>query len=368
LLATIKAWIKNFDIKPQPPMLALMLEQAQEFIAHGEILSAIVLLKNILYLSATNATALKLLSLAYLEASNYPAGLRIVKCALHYYPTEMLLWRYQGMLLAASGKAPLSIHSFTQACSLAPDSATNRHLLKAASNDGRQNTELAYIEGLFDYYAAQFDTSLGKLRYHAPAYLIATVAQQVGTHFNTIVDLGCGTGLVGQQIAATLSFNNLIGVDIANQMLVMAQAKNIYNHLYHNDILTYLQTTALADILTSTNNPANDPKANLIVCCDVLMYIGELSALFAAISQLVINTSNQQARNLFIAFSTEANNNNADNYFLNINGRFAHHGNYILHMLTSQQLKLIYQEPITIRYERNQPVHGNIYVICGQNT
>jgi predicted TPR repeat methyltransferase len=53
-----------------------------------------------------------------------------------------------------------------------------------------------------------------------------------------VLDAGCGTGLVGQNLKPIAA--KLVGVDISHAMLAKAQAKGVYAELYHDDLLSYM--------------------------------------------------------------------------------------------------------------------------------
>jgi predicted TPR repeat methyltransferase len=82
-----------------------------------------------------------------------------------------------------------------------------------------------YVIGLFDRYADHFDEHLvGKLRYRTPSLLLDAVMRlapsgNLGTL--DILDLGCGTGLVGSLLRPLA--RTLTGVDISSNMLQIAR-------------------------------------------------------------------------------------------------------------------------------------------------
>ena len=84
-----------------------------------------------------------------------------------------------------------------------------------------------YVRPLFDGYAPDFDRHLvSVLQYHVPELLQSLVAHHAprGTSLD-ILDLGCGTGLVGRQFRAMAS--TLTGVDLSPVMIQSAQNAGI---------------------------------------------------------------------------------------------------------------------------------------------
>ena len=74
-----------------------------------------------------------------------------------------------------------------------------------------------------------------------------------------VLDLGCGTGLVGQ--AFKMDKNSFIGVDISQKMLDKAALKGVYANLIKADIVDFLQTLKL--------------KFNFIIALDTVEYIDD---------------------------------------------------------------------------------------------
>lgn len=127
----------------------------------------------------------------------------------------------------------------------------------------------AYVAALFDEYAPRFDTHLRQdLAYRGPEILLAAIDSVAGaqTRFGTVVDLGCGTGLMGDIIRGRSGY--LAGCDLSASMVQAARAKALYDQLDVADGLRFL------DAMTR--------PAELILACDVLVYIGDLEPLFRA--------------------------------------------------------------------------------------
>ena len=81
------------------------------------------------------------------------------------------------------------------------------------------------------------------------------------------VDLGCGTGLMGERLRPIATF--LEGCDISAAMLKKAEAKGIYDRLFKAD----LQSLALPP-----------GEADLVTAADVFMYVGALDRIVAAVA------------------------------------------------------------------------------------
>ena len=65
------------------------------------------------------------------------------------------------------------------------------------------------------------------------------VAEELLAHFDgdgTICDIGCGTGLVGQELHHLKANSVIDGVDISQEMIAVAQKKNVYRNFYELDL------------------------------------------------------------------------------------------------------------------------------------
>lgn len=87
-----------------------------------------------------------------------------------------------------------------------------------------------YVAALFDEYAGNFDAALSRLDYKAPALVAQAVRdvvlgereqrQQQPPLLGSVLDAGCGTGLVGVELRPMA--RRLVGVDLSGGMLAQA--------------------------------------------------------------------------------------------------------------------------------------------------
>ncbi|WP_170221763.1 tetratricopeptide repeat protein [Neptunomonas concharum] len=195
-----------------------------------------------------------------------------------------------------------------------------------------------YVTSLYNQHAEQFNQRLlDTLGYRVPERLATRLASFLPSSPIHVLDLGCGTGLAGQELGIHAQLKSLIGVDLSEQMLKQAELTGVYSHLVQEDIFDYLHTR---------------PKVDLILATDVLIYIGALSPLFKQVSHCLT----QQG---IFAFSTEACDND---WQLTPSGRFQHSLSHVLTLAKAHHFQLLHHEPCVIRSEHDQPVHGEIYI------
>lgn len=233
-----------------------------------------------------------------------------------------------------------ALRHFREALRLQPDNEALRHTITIIAQDKKVATSPpAYIESLFDSYADHFDTHLKQsLHYQVPKLIYQAVKAHSSIKGLSVLDLGCGTGLTGE------FFKNeaqaLVGVDISANMLALAAQKNIYTDLVHAELVTFL-----AD---------KHDQYEIAVAGDVLVYIGDLTLLFAGVQQAL------KAGGLFV-FNVEKG--ETEDYCITSSGRFTHKRDYINKLAETQHFQLVAVDPVTLRTQADTPVQGYLYIL-----
>ena len=198
----------------------------------------------------------------------------------------------------------------------------------------------AYVARLFDDYAPRFDAHLTEnLGYRAPALIAdALDATAPGRRFAQALDLGCGTGLMGEALRSRV--DHLTGVDLSPAMIAKARERGVYDGLVVGDA---------AALLTCEPPGVFD----LIVAADLLVYIGDLKPLFAAVATALA------ADGLF-AFSVELF--EGDGFKLEPTMRFAHARPYVETTAREAGLRPVLVQSASTRREAGAEVPGLICV------
>jgi SAM-dependent methyltransferase len=91
-------------------------------------------------------------------------------------------------------------------------------------------------DALYSEWAASYDrTMLDGLGYTAPTLLVDQFAAVVTWRDRPIVDLGCGTGLVGAGLARH-GFTTVDGLDVSQPMMAQAATLGVYRSLFEADL------------------------------------------------------------------------------------------------------------------------------------
>ena len=230
--------------------------------------------------------------------------------------------------------------SFRKAITFKPEYSSAKHLLAALTGKTPATAPREYVEDLFDNYAAKFETSLvNNLGYKIPRVITEMIIKSSKfSVLGSVMDLGCGTGLLGAEIKQFC--NNLEGIDLSTKMLDEAKKKNIYNNLIHQDIIDYLSNASL--------------NFDYFISTDVFIYIGDLSEVFR-----LIKSRNKTAGKL--VFSTE--NFDGTSFFLEKSGRYSHSKNYIENLCEEFGYKLRHYDTRTLRKDNSQYINGGLYIL-----
>lgn len=93
---------------------------------------------------------------------------------------------------------------------------------------------------LYDDWAGDYDAELaGAKGYQGPQETAKVVAEAVPDRAASLLDVGCGTGLVGEALAP-YGFSALDGVDLSPGMIEEARKKGVYRRLFVGDLLAGL--------------------------------------------------------------------------------------------------------------------------------
>lgn len=196
----------------------------------------------------------------------------------------------------------------------------------------------AYIRALFDDYAPRFDQHLrGALGYSGPETVMAALdAIAPGRYFDRVLDLGCGTGLMGEAIRSRASW--LGGCDLSPAMVARAEVKAVYDDL---------QALGLLDYLTGT-------QADLVLAADVLVYLGDLAPVFTAVAAALTSGG-------LFAFTVQKG---EDGLTLGEDLRYAHAEPLLRNWADEAGLTVLSLAACATRCDRGVPVPGLVLVLA----
>lgn len=349
------------------------LHRAQKCHEAGALEEAASICEEVLKTDPNNADALYLLGSIYWGQRDPDTALDCFMRLLPIRPDYDTHF-YLGLVYMAKGELAESAESFKEALLLKPDDFTAHELLagvylraqdfdsaidcyrKAADIDPK-NKEIQFmldsltrsgrsdrapkehVKNLFDAYAPEYEEHVsGVLKSRVPHLVYKTVSDQLSaTDKLTVLDLACGTGLVGAQFKSISK--RLIGVDLSLQMIGLAKQKNIYDELVVADIVDALGCYSNIDLIT---------------CSDSLVYFGKLDEVFEKCHTCL-------AANGLFAFSIEKTSHYP--YELLRLARFAHTKEYVDELTKSYKYSIMRCDEVVLRQQKCENIEGYIYVI-----
>lgn len=111
---------------------------------------------------------------------------------------------------------------------MSAESRADEMLAAAYALDGSNRAS----EDLYAQWAATYDTDLVSQGYFTPHQCALLVRQAVDQTAPSVLDMGCGTGLVGQAVAAWLPKARIVGADLTPEMAERARATGAYETVH----------------------------------------------------------------------------------------------------------------------------------------
>ncbi|WP_137129793.1 methyltransferase [Rhizobium sp. FY34] len=282
------------------------------------------------------------------EAGDFAAAAELMEQALELVPGWAAGWFRLGDYREKAGLATGAVAAYGQVETLDGTGIFGAGLKLASLGAAPmpQSPPSAYVEGLFDDYADRFEVSLvEKLNYSVPQKLFALVKPHAP--FELTVDLGCGTGLFGAEVAGVTA--RLEGFDLSANMLAKAGEKRIYHHLAQADLSASPQSCGLfAETLAMQ-------RADLVSAADVLMYLGRLDAPFLLARALL------KAGGLF-AFSVEDGGEIPEGFGLQSSLRYAHSQTYVRDRLADTGFEVVDMMKTDIRMDAGKQLFGILFL------
>ena len=273
-------------------------------------------------------------------SGDHAAAAELLLGALELVPDWAMGWFRLGEMHEAAGEKAGAAKAWRRALELEPEdrfgAGLKLELIGEAGPGGAPPS--AFVEALFDQYAPKFDDSLvNRLAYNVPVLLDAAIRAAHPGRFASAVDLGCGTGLMGERLRPVC--DHLEGYDISAGMLRIARDKAVYDRLVKADLQTLVREGEPVDLVTAA---------------DVFMYVGELEKVIATAASMLREGG-------VFAFSVEHWRGQGD-LLLQPSRRYAHSETYVRSVLNKNALTLLSLETHMIRQDRGLPIEGLIVI------
>jgi predicted TPR repeat methyltransferase len=162
----------------------------------------------------------------YLKKGDPAAAADILEQVVEIAPGFATAWFALAVIREQHGDGGRAVAAFRAASDADPEDyhGARLHLARLGAGEAVPAMTATYVRRLFDQHAPEFDAALlGRLDYRGPEVLLdALKAAGAPQQFESVLDLGCGTGLAG---AAIRPFSKrLTGVDISPGMIEQANS------------------------------------------------------------------------------------------------------------------------------------------------
>ena len=335
------AFVSAISLRPDYPEALMNLATVRR--SRGDLEDAERLLRRSLQLRPNWADAQINLANVALAQRRFEEATTLFSSALQAEPGYVHVYESFARAASRAGRLDEAAAAFRRLLSFDPENVVSRHLLAACISDPHcERAPVAYVRKLFDHYAPHFDESLARLQYRAPQLIVERLTKSVAPTGNfEVLDAGCGTGLCGPLLKPFAA--RLVGVDLSPCMLAEAAKRELYDELVEAELGAYMA--------------AHPSSFSIIVCCDTLVYLGQLEDTIATAATALTPGG-------LLLFTLEHLAADSDDrcYRLAPTGRFSHSAAYVRRTLANAGLVDVITDPIIARLECGEPVHGLLVI------
>jgi len=277
---------------------------------------------------------------ALFELGRYEEALAGFDALLVVEPTLAVAWNNRGNVLLKLERFEEAAESYGRALALMPtlkEAADNREFSLFQLRRTKRSPA-KYVRGLFDEFSTHYDeTMLNRLDYRAHLHVraLADRVLPLSSLPKRILDLGCGTGLLGIVFQGLAAGGRLDGLDISPRMIAAAQKRGIYDDLLVGELETVLMNRGRT--------------YDLVISADTLTYFGELGPVFAGVAKRL-------ERRGFFLFTSEAK--DREGWEETDVHRFRHSEAYLRAEASRAGFQCVELTKCILRLEQNTPVAG----------
>ena len=333
---------KALELAPERPSVLMNLGVVKA--ALGQTSQAIDLLLKASELEPEAIETWVHLGASYAEMGQFPLALEALNRALALQPQTLIALRHKASVLRELGQYDESAQCLKMLHQHGGGDEFTRYMLAAvlhAKSGWAQEPPAppaGYVANLFDRYADDFSSHLSQLDYRAPDILVKAAKDCLSQPWPDVLDLGCGTGLVGQCLKGHAL--RVDGVDLSPGMVNRAQASGQYRRVWQADIHDAMEQA----------HRAGD-QYDLIVSADVFIYVGALERAFQLAAQVLRAGGG-------LVFSLEEWAQGPENYVLRPSLRYAHSLAYVQRLASDHGFQILRTDNDLLRHDHGKAIVG----------
>jgi predicted TPR repeat methyltransferase len=274
------------------------------------------------------------------------AAVEVAEKAAALAPDDAAIASQLGKARLALGDRPGAAAALRRSLELDPsDPLGAAHSLAVAEGRVPAGLAVGTMRATFEEFAGYYDRKmLDRLGYRGPQIISEALDAEVASELSPpwdVLDLGCGTGLVGAALADRA--RQMVGIDLSPRMLDLARRRQLYDELIEGELI---------DVLTRRRADRYD----VIVAGEVFVYFGDLAPLLAAIRPVLHPGG-------YLVFNTECAPDEEGDFVPRPSRSFAHSQPYLWRVVARHGFAMRRQIPCSVRTERHRPLDSQLIIL-----
>ncbi|KAL7462762.1 hypothetical protein ACHAXS_003137 [Conticribra weissflogii] len=279
------------------------------------------------------------------------------------------LYNNMGIVEKKRGAFPEAVIFFKKALEIkANDGHTLVQLASIGRNDGEDDIlsnvkklDPGYVSALFDGYSSRFESELVDVLHYRGHILVYDALKSAilklgksTSSIQQVIDLGCGTGLLGELVANHMPSVRVFGVDLSQRMVDISRQRKgrngdiVYASVVLSDATDYLSTM-------------KERSVDCILASDVFIYIGDIEKVLEESARTLVNDG-------LIGFTVESfdlHRKDDDSRGLKLlpSGRFGHSKEYIYDVAASNGFDVLSWNDCVLRKQGRNDVKGAVVIL-----
>lgn len=267
----------------------------------------------------------------------YAEAIAAFDALLADFPDDAAALEGRAQAALAAGDRAAAVADWKALLARHPDDEGFRYHLAVAEGVPPGTQPASLPRALFDDLAPVYDHHMVRdLKYQLPKEVAGWILERFPERKLDVLDLGCGTGLLGVCLGRLDGF--LIGVDVSEKMIEQAARHELYHRFHRANLLDALRET-----------PAG--LYDVVAALDVFIYSGELG-------EAIPNGHRVTRPGGYFVFSCESAEEDGPDWVLRPTNRYAHRRSHVESLCADAGFTEVELRETTLRLEGGQPVEG----------
>jgi predicted TPR repeat methyltransferase len=314
-------------------------------LAHGLKLpaQALVWLRLALQMDPKHTSTRYKVALALTTSGDFGGAIEVLTALLNDDSTNAALLSARMQAYLGAGMMDRALVDGAALLALAPANEEYLFYQTVARRETPATQPASLISRLFDESADRFDQiNVVGLKYKLPRDVAQQILAWHPERKVDVLDLGCGTGLLGVCLGAL--DGAMVGVDLSAAMIEQASRHGVYDKFHQVNVLNALQATP-------------EGLYDVIAALDVFPFIGALEAAIPD-AYRILQVGGHFVFSCESEAAVDAKPTTARGYSLLPSYRFSHQRAYVQDLVNKAGFENVVLEDVVLRQETTGPVHG----------